>query len=125
MKQSQYIIGRTAPADIIPNGPGYDTLSRRHASITKSSRGSGYYYVSDLDSTNGTFVYRNGSWVRITTAEVHETEDIRFGRFNTTLEALLNKTIVVKQADITDIIRPEGVWERDPHTGEIRFRPLW
>ena len=61
MNQKTYTIGRMAPADIIVSGPGMDTLSRMHASITASPRGGGYYQLVDLDSSNGTFVNRGAA----------------------------------------------------------------
>lgn len=122
MNQTTYIIGRTAPADIIVSGPGMDTLSRRHASITESARGNGYYTLTDLDSSNGTFVNRGGNWIRIHSAEVHETESILLGKYCTTLDELMNRTRIVRQ-DQTEPIDRQGIWERDPYTGVVRFRP--
>ena len=122
MNQKTYTIGRMAPADIIVSGPGMDTLSRRHASITASPRGGGYYQLVDLDSSNGTFVNRGGNWIRIHSAEVHETDSILLGKYCTSIDELLNKTRIVQQ-DKTEPIDSHGIWERDPYTGVVRFRP--
>lgn len=122
MSRDSYIVGRSAPATLIATGPGQDSLSRQHASITPSPKGAGYFNVSDLDSTNGTFVNHNGVWTPIQSAEVHECELIRFGSFCTTLEELLNKTRTVVVEDKTQPIT-QGTWERDPYTGIVRFRP--
>ena len=50
LDRDSFIIGREAPADIVLPFP---AISRQHASITRTPGG---YWITDLESRNGTFV---------------------------------------------------------------------
>jgi transglycosylase-like protein with SLT domain/FHA domain-containing protein len=89
------LIGRDPASDITPYGEESAYVSTRHAQITRDEAG---YYITDLESTNGTFV--NGT--RITDSLLNPHDIVRFGssgpeyRFETTDGSIddLSATIV-------------------------------
>ncbi|MBQ3526112.1 MAG: FHA domain-containing protein [Akkermansia sp.] len=115
------IIGRQTPADLIPCGSGIESLSRRHARVSTSPNRQGYYQLEDLQSTNGTFIFRNGGWQRITRAEVTDQEVLRFGNYTTTLSELMCVTRMVPQERTRPVEPESGEWIRNPLTGEIIY----
>jgi hypothetical protein len=70
LNKGKTTIGRLAENDLQFSEK---TISGRHATITETS---GHFHLSDLDSTNGTFL--NGSRVRGRTM-LHPNDEIRFG----------------------------------------------
>ena len=72
-------IGRARDADVRIDSQG---VSRAHAELTIEDSGS--YLISDLGSTNGTFVFRGGRWVRVHSERVEAEARLRVGDFETT-----------------------------------------
>ncbi len=70
-----YQIGRKNSPIIIPDTG--KQISRRHAELTITDKNT--FYLVDANSQNGTFVERNGQWVRLRQAQVVPTDRIRFG----------------------------------------------
>lgn len=75
------VIGRfdpsVGPVDIdLGNIPEGTYVSRKHAKITEDA---GVYKVSDLGSSNGTYVLRNGDFERVDEAELADGEEIALG----------------------------------------------
>ncbi len=66
-----------------------DTVSRRHL-LLKSAPEPGMYHLTDLNSSNGTYVQCEGKWIRIRTAVVGLYNKLRLGAFETTVAALIN-----------------------------------
>ena len=71
LDKEEYIIGRRPPADLVLS---FRRLSRRHASITPRDKG---YYLTDLNSRNGTFV--NGRLLGTTPHHLYSGDEINFG----------------------------------------------
>lgn len=63
------------------------SVSRPHIEITVTD--DGLYYVVDVGSANGTFVFRDGRWRRVTQDYVEKDEKIKLGTFETTIKDLL------------------------------------
>lgn len=102
-------IGREKPAaDVAIAGPGANTVSRKHATISKGST-PGTYTLTDLGSSNGTFAYVDGQWVPVTKARVDRNTRVRFGKLCTTIAEIVD----TYNKGVTNTIY------RDPITGEI------
>jgi pSer/pThr/pTyr-binding forkhead associated (FHA) protein len=85
-----------------------ETVSSVHGRIIDC--GGGRYEVSDNDSTNGTFIRESHGWVRIQTAELTRSDEIKLGTFVTRIGDLLG----------SGSSSPGRVrLERNPETGEI------
>ena len=86
-----YSVGREntkIPCDIII--PAHEnSVSRPHIEITVTD--DGLFYVVDVGSANGTFVFRSGRWGKVTQDYVREEEKIRLGTFETTIKKLLSE----------------------------------
>ena len=65
----------------------HHSVSRRHAVISLTDEG--YLAVLDKGSSNGTFLHRNGRWVRIKRAVLGTQDGIRFGEEEVPLERLV------------------------------------
>lgn len=63
-----FVIGRLPSSHIPVN---HSRASRQHAQITREARG---YFLSDLDSLNGT--YLNGEWISAHSAKLLRSEDL-------------------------------------------------
>lgn len=63
------------------------SVSRRHAEL-RALEG-GRFELSDLASTNGTFVLDGEDWRRVTTAEIRPDEPLRLGQLRTTAVELI------------------------------------
>jgi predicted component of type VI protein secretion system len=124
-----YIIGRSAQSDICLND---SSVSRFHAEITIST--DGRFYLTDCNSSHGTFIARNGSWLQITQDFVTGNESVLLGRYQSTVPALLSllkddsqhsaNDKLSKDSDATDAKfvengLPVGRVARNPDTGEI------
>ena len=87
MKRS-YILGREASTDI----PVADaSVSRQHAEITMLP--DGRLFVTDCNSSNGTFVIRKGAARRIHQEAVLESDSLRFG------------DVILRVPDLIDTLR--------------------
>jgi hypothetical protein len=88
------------------------TVSSVHGTLT--DYGNGDYEFRDNGSKNGTFIREDGRWVRVTSAVLHASEEIKLGAFVTRIGDLVGggraqpapKNVKVKL-------------ERHPETGEI------
>ena len=69
-----FLIGRHPDCDLILDD---HSVSRRHAEVVFAPGGN--YYVTDRNSTGGTFVYNNAAWHSIGQAFVNATDRLRFG----------------------------------------------
>ena len=124
-----YIVGRSTHSDIRLDD---QSISRSHAEITISK--DGRYYLTDCQSSQGTFIVRSGEWSRITQSFVAADEPLLLGRYQCTVSALLaqvragtansggvhrSENIKSKPAERHEDGLPEGRVTRDPSTGEI------
>ena len=95
-------IGRSQHMDVRIKWKG---VSRQHAElrpVLEGSTGERTYELVDRDSTNGTFVFRNGDWYRIRRQVVSAQDHVRLGDYKSTPAAL------VEMARPT----PESRWQR-------------
>ena len=124
-----YIVGRSAESDICLDD---SSVSRFHAEITIST--DGRFYLTDCNSSHGTFIARNGSWSKITQDFVTGNESVLLGRYQSSIPALLSllkddskhsaNGSLSKNSDATDAKfvedgLPVGRVARNPDTGEI------
>jgi pSer/pThr/pTyr-binding forkhead associated (FHA) protein len=65
------------------------TVSGRHGCL--SDLGDGTYTLEDSNSTNGTYIRDRGGWRRINSANVRGDDEIRLGRYVTTVADLLRR----------------------------------
>jgi hypothetical protein len=65
---------------------GHQTISRVHARITLAQ--DGILWLQDLGSSNGTFVRRCGTWLRIEKAMLCAGDEVRLGDCEVALESL-------------------------------------
>ncbi|CAA7617131.1 FHA domain-containing protein [Magnetospirillum sp. SS-4] len=79
------LIGRAGAGSHI--GIDDETVSAGHAELVRLP--DGRTYLVDRCSTNGTFVFRDGEWMRLRHDFVSPAEPVRFGRVETTLGDLL------------------------------------
>jgi hypothetical protein len=128
------IIGRDSGCDIVLD---HDSVSRKHASIHVTEEG--YLAIHDDNSANGTFLHRNGGWIRIRNVGLGTEDRIRFGDKEVPLERLIEafgihsrvrlregwsvrgKPLVFDQA-FTGAPKPKEILEhprRNPVTGTI------
>ena len=123
---STYKIGRNADMDIRIDDP---TVSRIHAELVVTAKGE--FYLTDCDSSGGSYVARNGEWIPIRQDFISPTDVILLGRYQTTASQLI--AMVARDAgdnkgdDHSDEERtplpiddlPEGPVRRKIGTGEI------
>jgi len=67
-------IGRAAGCDVVLD---HRSVSRLHATVQPTPEG--YLAVADANSRNGTFLHRNGRWIRIRRVVLGAEDRIRFG----------------------------------------------
>ena len=77
-------IGRASDCDLVLN---HDSVSRLHANIDVTD--DGYLSVQDAHSSNGTFLHRNGHWIRARKVILGTQDRIRFGDHEITLDSLV------------------------------------
>jgi len=85
MKNSGKTIGRAGECDLVLE---HDSVSRLHADIEVTQEG--YLAVQDAHSSNGTFLHRNGRWIRTRKAILGNQDRIRFGDHEVTLDRLVS-----------------------------------
>lgn len=66
----------------------HESVSRRHATVQVTDEG--FLAVQDAGSSNGTFLQRNGRWVRVKRVVLGTQDAIRFGEREVPLENLVN-----------------------------------
>ena len=84
MKSNGKTIGRASECNLVLN---HDSVSRLHANIEVT--GEGYLAVQDADSSNGTFLHRNGNWIRARKVILGTQDRIRFGDHEVPLDRLI------------------------------------
>jgi len=84
MKSSGKTIGRANDCDLVLS---HHTVSRMHASIEVSEEG--YLAVQDVQSSNGTFLHRNGRWIQVRKIILGSQDRIRFGEIEVPLEQVV------------------------------------
>jgi pSer/pThr/pTyr-binding forkhead associated (FHA) protein len=77
-------IGRGNDCDIVLD---HVSVSRKHASIQVTEEG--YLAVHDSNSGNGTFLHRNGHWIRVRKVGLGTQDRIRFGEKEVPLDRLI------------------------------------
>lgn len=107
------IIGREPPADIVVPAP---QVSARHAEIR--NLGNGYYELTDLGSSNGTYV--NGQ--RVQRATVRVTDRVSLGSFVIDLSAFTHlipgpRPIIGPQGSLVQPASPKPVSNRGGESG--------
>ncbi len=128
-----FLIGRGLECDVVLTDP---SVSRRHAEfVVKSER---EFLLRDSQSTYGTFVSTGNDWKQITVAPVAIDDQIRFGRYTTTVRAVMSAVIEKLRASapaepkhapkamaapppkepVKESAKRPAI-ERDPETGEI------
>jgi pSer/pThr/pTyr-binding forkhead associated (FHA) protein len=84
MKSNGKTIGRANDCNLVLN---HDSVSRVHASIEVTDEG--YLSVQDTHSSNGTFLHRNGRWIRARKVILGTQDRIRFGDHEVPLDRLV------------------------------------
>jgi pSer/pThr/pTyr-binding forkhead associated (FHA) protein len=127
-------IGRASDCNLVLED---DSVSRLHAIAQVTPEA--HLAVQDSDSRNGTFLHRNGRWVRIRKVILGAQDRIRFGDFEVPIENLLalfgqrvkvhlregysvrGKPLVFEE-QLQDLPKPKVILEnprRNPMTGDI------
>jgi hypothetical protein len=88
---SEWTVGRNPDCDIVLQDP---SVSRRHAAIR--SRGEGQYEISDLGSSGGTHVQKDGRWRRVDRELVGAATPIRLGDHATSVGELMGRSSASK-----------------------------
>lgn len=83
-ERRKYLIGKDAGCEIVL---AHQSISKRHCTLIVT--GDGTYFLSDMGSTYGVFVKKDGSWVRIKDAEVGPADIVRIGAFEVPVSTLL------------------------------------
>ena len=126
--------GRGSECDIVVDDP---SVSRVHVRIEVTEEG--YLAVHDSNSANGTFLSRNGNWVRVKTVILGTEDRLKLGEIEVSLDSILaafgkqsriqlregysvrGKPLVFDQ-QLHDPAKPKVVLEnprRNPLTGKI------
>lgn len=110
-----YTIGRGKKADIIL-ADADNTVSKYHLELVKDNKNN--FYLTDCGSLNGTFLWKNGYWVKIKQTYVTPNSIIRLGtHYQIHIEKLLTFINTNMLLDNT-----ENSIMRNPETGEILKR---
>jgi pSer/pThr/pTyr-binding forkhead associated (FHA) protein len=83
-QQDKRIIGRAEDCDMVL---GHPSVSRLHATVQATPEG--YLAVVDADSSNGTFLHRNGRWIRIRKVILGTQDRVRFGEHEVPVRQLV------------------------------------
>ena len=84
MKTSGKTIGRASECNLVVD---HGSVSRLHANIEVTEEG--YLAVQDALSSNGTFLHRNGRWIRARKVILGSQDRIRFGDHEVPLDHLI------------------------------------
>lgn len=114
-------IGRSRRMDVTLQSA---TVSRRHAELEVGDARPVRHVLRDCNSSNGTRVFRENRWQRISREVVQPSERVRFGDVETTIAALLEAVPAdhadgAKDRPRTLDDRPAGPVKRNPGTGEV------
>lgn len=127
-------VGRDSACDLVLDHP---TISRTHARIELGD--DGHVSILDADSSNGVFLNRNATWIRIKRVSLCIGDRIRFGEYDIALEqitAVFGRRARVKlhakqfflrhgkagsrgQVDFPDPGQPMKKPRRNPQTGRV------
>jgi hypothetical protein len=77
-------IGRSSVCDLRLE---HDSVSRFHAAVEVTDEG--YLAVCDNGSSNGSFLHRNGRWIRVKRVVLGTQDRVRFGEKEVPLESLV------------------------------------
>jgi len=83
-QQDKRIIGRAEDCDMVLDHP---SVSRLHATVQATPEG--YLAVVDAESSNGTFLHRNGRWIRIRKVILGTQDRVRFGEHEVPVRQLV------------------------------------
>jgi predicted component of type VI protein secretion system len=103
----ELLIGRDQDCDVVIDDP---SVSRKHAKLIVTN--GDVHVISDFGSKHGTFVKENGSWKRVSSAEVKMHDRVKLGLQTWSISDLLNASTASKPPK-------HGPMERNPETGEI------
>ena len=114
-------IGRSRRMDVALQSA---KVSRRHAELDVDGPHANRYVLRDCNSANGTSVFREGRWRRISREVVRPSERVRFGDFETTIAKLLALAPAARgdaanNQRRSSQDRPVGPVKRNPGTGEV------
>jgi pSer/pThr/pTyr-binding forkhead associated (FHA) protein len=84
-----YSIGRKGSNIVVPDAQ--KQVSRRHAELTVTNQNT--YYLVDANSSNGTYLKRDGKWVPLRQGFVQPQDEVRFGA-----KALMRVSDLLQQA---------------------------
>ena len=112
-----FVVGREHGCDLRVRDP---SVSRRHAQVTRLPEG---FYVTDLGTTNGTFVLQGAEWRVVREAFVAPSDHLRFGRFEISVAELGSLCAGGRHRPSggggREHLDPGGPKMRDPSTGEV------
>ena len=83
-EQHTQSIGRATDCDVSLDHP---SVSRLHATVQATPEG--YLAVMDCESSNGTFLHRNGRWIRVRKVILGTGDRVRFGDQELPVERLV------------------------------------
>jgi putative transposon-encoded protein len=83
-KKDSMAIGRSTTCDLHLD---HDSVSRQHATVQVTKEG--YLAVQDNNSSNGSFLQRNGRWIRVKRVVLGTQDWVRFGEKEIPLERLV------------------------------------
>ena len=125
-----FLIGRNHDCDLTLDDPG---VSRRHAEVVVIA--DGRYYLTDRNSTRGTFVLHKSNWRPLHQEFVNSTDRIRFGTHEIAASRLECLRILsfgeheganenaARSNRTLDALDPAKELQRNPETGEIIEKP--
>lgn len=111
-------IGRHRNNDIIVR---HESVSRYHGELTRTD--DGRYYLTDLDSTNGTYIDNAGRWAQIDQTYVALDDALMLGEFVTNLDELIGPEGELEALDQEALdqegrgVHESGVHEPGPGAG--------
>ncbi len=122
-----FSVGCSRKTDIVLIDPQH-TVSRMHIELTVDREGR--YYITDCNSTNGTFRQSSGKKIRIQQDYVDFNEPLWLGTYSTSVSQLLQQLpAFLKVSSLPTTPSPKqasfalkGRIERNPETGEIIIR---